>query len=256
MTPRIISVMNLKGGVGKTTTVVSLGHALSLAGHRVALLDMDPQSQVAVSLGLDEETPGMDQVLSGQISLTEALIPARERLHFVSAGPQLIEFEYASSGGVSRAHRLQQACKDSDLSGFDYILIDCPPSAGLLGINALFFSSETLVPVSTDYLSIQGLSRMVQVMRRTEQLVGKKARLWLACTRMQMRRKLSWEVHGRLVKFFPSHVLQTSIRESVALAACVSRGQTVFDYQPRSAGAVDYLSLAEDLQHKRVIYGK
>jgi chromosome partitioning protein len=112
-----------------------------------------------------------------------------------------------------------------------------------------------LVPVSADYLSLQGLSRMIQVMKRAEELAGHRIRLWLVSTRMQMRRKLTQEVRHRVLKYFPERVLTTPIRESVALAESPSFGKTIFDYRRNSPGAEDYLSLAEDVMYGRVAHG-
>jgi chromosome partitioning protein len=250
-----MAVMNQKGGVGKTTTTVNLGHALALAGKKVAMLDLDPQGQVATSLGFENDTQGLDAVLLDGAALDEIKIRARENLDLVGAGLRLNEFEHMTTGGVQRGHRLREAIQQSSFIHYDYVLIDCPPSSGLLGVNAMFAATELLVPVSADYLSLQGLSRMIQVMKRAEELAGHRIRLWLVSTRMQMRRKLTQEVRHRVLKYFPERVLTTPIRESVALAESPSFGKTIFDYRRNSPGAEDYLSLAEDVMYGRVAHG-
>jgi len=255
MKTRVIAIMNQKGGVGKTTTTVNLGHALAKAGKRVALLDMDPQGQVATSFGLSNSDSGLDKVLLEDLPLDEILVQARESLHIARAGTRLADFEHLSQGGLSRGHKLRLAIESSTLIECDFILIDCPPSSGLLGINAMFAADELIIPVSGDYLSLQGLSRMMQILTRAEALLERRIRLWLVSTRMQMRRKLTEEVRKRILKYFPGRVFSTIVRENVALAECPSFGKTVFDYKNNSTGAEDYYSLAQDVLNGRTSDG-
>lgn len=239
--------MNQKGGVGKTTTTVNLGHALALAGKKVTLLDMDPQGQVAISLGLKNDQGGLDRVLLEGDQIDDYLMFARENLDVVCAGNNLADFEHVATGGSSRGHTLRRAIEASKLMEQDFVLIDCPPSSGLLGINAMFASDELVIPVSGDYLSLQGLSRMMQILKRAEAVLGHSIRLWIVSTRMQLRRRLTEEVRVRILKYFPGRVLNTVIRENVSLAECPSFGKSVFDYKGNSTGAEDYQSLAQDL---------
>jgi chromosome partitioning protein len=147
----------------------------------------------------------------------------------VPAGTQLNEFEHVTEGGSARGHKLRQAIESSSLQTQDFILIDCPPSSGLLGINAMFAAGEVLIPVSSDYLSLQGLSRMIPIVKRAESLSGHAIKLWLVSTRMDMRRRLAHEVRNRILKYFPGRVYQTIVRENVALAECPSFGKTIFE---------------------------
>lgn len=255
MAARVIAVMNQKGGVGKTTTAVNLGHALAYSGQKVALLDMDPQGQVAISLGFDNDRPGMTEVLIEGTAIDDVKMNARENLDLVVAGNRLNQFEQLAEGGLERGHRLRAAVEASSLQDYDYVLIDCPPSSGLLGVNAMFAAKELIIPVAADYLSLQGLSRMMQILKRAEELAGHHIRIWLVSTRMQMRRKLTEEVRKRILKYFPGRVFQTPIRENVALAECPSFGKTILDYRIKSAGAEDYLSLAQDVLVGRTANG-
>jgi len=249
--PRIIAIMNQKGGVGKTTTTVNLGHALALEGNKVTLLGMDPQGKVAISLGVGDDSKGLDNILLHDALLDEHTIFARENLNIVPAGALLGDLEHIADGGSSRGHKLRLAIENSSLNRQDFILIDCPPSAGLLGINAMFAAEELIIPISGDYLSLQGLSRMMQILKRAESLSGHSIKLWLATTRMQARRRLIQEVRNKVLKYFPTRVLQTMIREDVALAGCPSFGKTIFDYRESSAGAEDYAALAQDILQRR-----
>lgn len=243
--------MNQKGGVGKTTTTINLGHALAREGKTVTLLDMDPQGQVAMGYGVQDDQSGLDEVLLNDISIDASIIEARENLDLIPAGVRLSDFEHVSAGGLKRGHKLRLAMNESSLTQRDFVLIDCPPSSGLLGINAMFAADELIIPVSGDYLSLQGLSRMMQILKRAESLSGHTIKLWLVMTRMQMRRRLTQEVRGRVLKYFPNRVFNTVIRENVALAECPSFGKTIFDYKKKSAGAEDYQSLAQDILQGR-----
>lgn len=243
---RVIAIMNQKGGVGKTTTTINLGHALALADKKVTLLDMDPQGQLATGYGLDAALPGIDEVLLDQIHLDELTVSVKDNLTVVPAGKRLADFEHIT-GGPERAYVLQKAIAVSSLSERDFVLIDCPPSSGLLGMNAMFAATEVLIPISGDYLSLHGLSRMIQILKRSESLTGNSIKLWLVSTRMQLRRRLTQEVRNKILKYFPGRVFNTVIRENVSLAESPSFGQTIFDYKKTSAGAEDYSALAQDL---------
>ncbi|MDT8371414.1 MAG: ParA family protein [Gammaproteobacteria bacterium] len=249
---RIIAVMNQKGGVGKTTTTINLGHALAITGKKVTLLDMDPQGQIATGYGLENNVSGLDDVLLNDMALDDVKVQVRDNLFVVPAGKQLGEFELVTTGGSARGHKLRQAIEASSLHDQDFILIDCPPSSGLLGINAMFAAGEIVIPVSSDYLSLQGLSRMIPIVKRAESLSGHEIKLWLLSTRMDLRRRLAHEVRNKILNYFPRRVFKTMIRENVALAECPSFGKTIFEYKPTSAGAEDYFSLAHDLLERRM----
>jgi len=249
---RIIAVMNQKGGVGKTTTTINLGHALALAGKKVTLLDMDPQGQIATGYGIDNNVSGLDDVLLKDVAIDDIKQQVRDRLYVVPAGNKLADYEHVSTGGSARGHKLRLAIESSSLKDQDFILIDCPPSSGLLGINAMFAAREVLIPVSSDYLSLQGLSRMMQILKRAESLSGHPIKLWLVSTRMDMRRRLAHEVRNRILKYFPGRVFATVVRENVSLAECPSFGKTIFEYKSTSAGAEDYFALAQDIIERRI----
>jgi chromosome partitioning protein len=247
--------MNQKGGVGKTTTTINLGHALALAGQNVTLLDMDPQGQIATGYGIDASLPGLDEVLLDQIHLDELINQVKDNINVVPAGKRLSDFEHVTTGGSERAYTLQKAIAVSSLVEQDFVLIDCPPSSGLLGMNAMFAATEVLIPISGDYLSLHGLSRMMQILKRSESFTGRTVKLWLVTTRMQLRRRLAQEVRNKVLKYFPGRVLNTVIRENVSLAESPSFGQTIFEYKNTSAGAEDYLALAQDLLQGRTANG-
>jgi chromosome partitioning protein len=249
---RTIAVMNQKGGVGKTTTTFNLGHALALEGLRVLLIDLDPQAHLSTSFGPSyRRAPGMDRVLLDGECIDDYSHPVLDGVWLVAAGEGLTEVEHLTEGGVQRGWLLSRALQV--VSDYDAVLIDCPPSSGLLVTNALFAGDELLIPVAGDYLSLNGLARMMSIIDFAEQRLKRKVRKWLALTRYQGRRRLAREVLERLRTHFPGQLLQTPIREAVALAESPSHAKTIFEYQRSGNGAQDYRAMAADLLLERTL---
>jgi len=247
---RTFAVLNQKGGVGKTTTAINLAHAMALRGHKVTAIDMDPQNHLTAGLG--EEThpqSGIDEVLLGESSFGDMRINARENLELLPAGTRLPEVEQ-SVRGVKGGHLLANEVKKLRQ---DFVFIDCPPSSGILAMNAILAAKEIIVPVSSDYLAMHGMSRLMAILKHVEQRLDHKMKVWVVLTRFHARRRLSNEVRDKLVSYFSGRVLATPIREAVALAESPSYGQTIFEYQKRSNGALDYGELAEDLLNGRTL---
>ncbi len=250
---RIVAVINQKGGVAKTTTTANLAHALVRAGHRVTALDLDPQGHLAAYLGFtDRRLPGVDRLLLEGIPLNEVAFEARPGLRLVPAGPRLDAVEQLAEGRLAKSRLLRRAVADS-FAGQDFVLLDCPPSSGLLVIFSLYATREVLMPVNGDYLSLHGLSHFLATLKRVEGALGTTIRRHIALTRLHPRRRLARDVIGKLMHYFPGQVLATPIREVAALAECPSFGKTIFEYSANSHGAVDYAALAEDLVSGRTL---
>ena len=251
---RVIAVLNQKGGVGKTTTSVHLAHGLARLGDTVLGLDLDPQGHLTTGLGCDPSVTGVDQVLLNEEPLAGHRQSARDNLTLVSAGPGLRAFETLDEGGPDRGWWLNEALYELENSGEaqDWIVMDCPPSSGLLAMNALLAADDLLIPVACDFLSLQGLSMLMQTLQRVEEKMQAASRKWLVLTRFHTRRRLSREVQDTLTAHFPGRLLATPIRENVALAEAPGFGRTVFEYQASSNGAVDYTALVNDLRFGRV----
>ena len=255
---RVIAVMNQKGGVGKTTTTLNLAHALALQGQSVLMLDMDPQGHLGSCFGINtHNSSGMDSVMLDGIPVDEAVTEVRDNLYLVPAGARLGEIEtraQESSGkGKNMGYRLHDALAYMDRSRFDYVLMDCPPASGLLAMNAILACEEFIVPVTGDYLALQGLSRLIKVVGHIEQTLQKNTKKWFVLTRFQKQRKLAQQIREKMVGYFPNQVLETAIRENVALAESPGFAKTIFEYRPKSNGAEDYHQLAVDLLQQRTL---
>ncbi len=249
---RVLSVMNQKGGVGKTTTTLNLAHALAQKGQRVLAIDLDPQAHLTAGFGIDtRSSSGVDEVLMEGAAISEYRVSVRDKLDLLPAGIRLGEMEHRAEGGARRGWLLKEAL--SRVRGKDYVLVDCPPSSGILGMNALLASREVLVPVAGDFFSLQGLARLMNIFEHIEGALNQKTDKWVVLTRFHERRRLAREVRDKILAYFPGRVLRTPIRETVSLAESPGFGQTIFEYQGRSNGAEDYLALAEDIVKGRVL---
>jgi len=248
---RTFAVLNQKGGVGKTTTAINLAHAMALRGHKVTAIDMDPQNHLTAGLG-EETHPqiGIDEVLLGESTLESTVITARDDLRLIPAGTRLAEVEQGAKGvkgGLLLANEVKA------MRNQDFVFIDCPPSSGILSMNAILAAKEIIIPVSSDYLALHGMSRLMGILNHVEKRLNHKMKVWVVLTRFHARRRLANEVRNKLVSYFPGRVLNTAIREAVALAESPSYGQTIFEYQKRGNGSSDYSALADDLLHGRTL---
>ncbi len=253
METRIIAVLNNKGGVGKTTTASNISYYFAIKGKRVLAIDLDPQSHLSVSLGeTDLENAGIDDVFLDGDNIAESIINVRENLDLIPAGYRLSEVERLSSKGSSQAKLLETAVNDIK-SKYDFIILDCPPTSGLLNFNALFCANEVLIPVSSDYLALHGLSQLLKTIKSTERYMKKALTIWVALTRYTVRRRLSNEIKNKLISYFPNQVLATAVRECAPIAESPGSGKTIFEYKAKSNGALDYAGLADDLLNNRTM---
>jgi len=253
MKQRIFAVLNQKGGVGKTTTSYNLAFAFADRGKNVLAVDLDPQSHFAVSLGLkDIGVSGVDDIFLEGAQIQDLIRKQREHLDILPAGYRLTEVEKLSAQGKSQAVIVRDAINSLNQQ-YDYIIIDCPPTSGLLNFNALYASDEVIIPVSSDYLALQGLAQMLRTLRSAKSYMGKPTKTWIALTRFTSRRRLSQEVRDKLLQHFPNQVLATPIRECAPVAESPGFGKSVIEYKPSSNGAQDYLSLADDIIKNRTM---
>ncbi len=254
---RVIAVINQKGGVGKTTSCINLAHALSLQNHSVMTIDLDPQAHLSAGLGANaHHSQGADQVLLHQKEVFPYLESIRPKLQLLPAGKTLSQVELPKNHDISE-ETLAGDCLSNALQRLDhnpeFILMDCPPATGILLKNALYASSELVIPVAADYLALRGLSYLMEQIQQTAKERSITYKYWIVVTRFHSRRRLANDVVCRLKEHFPGKVLATPIREAVALAECPSFGQSIFEYKSRSNGARDYGQLSMDLLQERVM---
>ncbi|MBI4564790.1 MAG: ParA family protein [Planctomycetes bacterium] len=245
---RKIALVNQKGGVGKTTTAVNLSAALATLGRRVLLIDMDPQSNSTIGLGLNphELKRTTYSVLVSGIPAREAIRQIAPNLFMIPSNLDLAGAEMELSTAIGREQVLRDAM--NDISDFDFALLDCPPSLGMLNVNSLVFVDEIFIPMQCEFFALHGLSLLM----RTIDLVRRRLNPGLAVTGVipcmyDVRKGLARETVLEIEKHFGNRVFQTRIRTNVRLAEAPSHGMTIFDYAPDSYGAEDYMALAREV---------
>jgi chromosome partitioning protein len=259
---RIIALMNQKGGVGKTTTTVNLGAALAESGARVCLIDLDPQAHLTINYGIE---PAADHVSMYDVLLDDkSLLQAVQQVgHNVALVPSSIELAAAELELVSvlgREMLLKKRLEAAEGFGeFDFVLLDCPPSLGLLTINALAASEEVIIPMQAHFLALQGVAKLLETVQLVHQRLNPKLSVsGIVLTMFDSQTKLSLEVikelqgfveqaAGKNLPWANARLFKTKIRRNIKLAECPSFGQTILAYEPASHGAADYRALAAEV---------
>lgn len=257
---RAIAVINQKGGVGKTTTAVNLSAALAATGLRVCLIDLDPQAHATLHLGIgmEEGYQSVYDVLTDNVAIKEVLRSAGENLWVVGSHIDLAAAEVELAGVPGRELILRD--KLAEVEGeFDYVLIDCPPSLGVLTLNALSTVDEVLLPLQPHFLALHGLSKLLQTIDLVARRLNPKLRLsGVVYCMYESGTRLAAEVTNDVDEYFrvarqpntpwaDAQPFQTRIRRNIRLAEAPSFGQSIFGYAPDSNGAEDYEQLAHEL---------
>lgn len=255
---RIITVSNQKGGVGKTTTAVNLAAALAGGGLNVMVIDADPQGNASTALGVEHSqgTPSVYELITKKKRFEEVVqkAPEFETLYVI---PSNIDLSSVEIELVPTENREQQL-KDVLLTGLDrletaggkldYVFIDCPPSLGLLTINALVAAREILIPIQTEYYALEGLTQLIRSIEGVKERLNPDLEIsTILLTMFDRRTNLSQEVAAEVREYFPEQTLKTEIPRNVRISEAPSFQQTVMTYDPRSAGAVAYLQAAYEL---------
>jgi len=243
---RIISIVNQKGGCGKTTTAINLAACLAMTGHQVLLLDLDPQGHSTLGLNqrLNEDSSSMYDVLCGTVPLDEILLhDIQPGLSIGPANLLLSAAEQLLAGTENREKHLLKQLSALDRS-YDYILMDCPPSLGLLTINALRASDESIVPVETSFFSLHGLGKLTETIDMIQSTCNHIVDLKILLTMKDFRTRFAREIQKDIEKFFPNRIFSTVIRNNVRLREAASFGQSIAQYDHRSNGFEDYSALA------------
>ena len=242
---RRIAVVNHKGGTGKTTTAVHLAAGLAEGGHRVLLVDADPQGNVATWLGVDPAVCRMADLALGRMTLREARVGVRGGLDVVASDWRLAEAETRLVKSSERDHWLRRRL--GKLSDYDFVIVDCAPSMSILTSSALAFADEVVIPISMEYLALVGVRQIIDNLLRMNARNGREARITAVVpTFYQANLRKNREILRSLREYFHDRLAEP-IRSSVRLSEAPSYGQTIFEYSPRSAGANDYRRLVERL---------
>jgi len=248
---RILAIVNQKGGVGKTTTAINLATGLATAGQRVLLVDLDPQGNASTGIGIapSQRQIGTYALLLDDIDPVRGVRPSFvPNLSIIPAEPDLAGAEIELVATASREYRLRSALRAATLGRFDYILIDCPPSLGLLTLNGLVAADAVLVPLQCEFFALEGLSQLMRTIERVRQ--GLNPRLMLqgiVLTMFDRRNNLSDLVAADARGFFGAQVYDTVIPRNIRISEAPSHGKPVLIYDHRSPGAVAYIKLAQEL---------
>jgi chromosome partitioning protein len=265
---RTISLVNQKGGVGKTTCTVNIGAALSRLGKKVLLVDLDPQSSMTIALGAKGASPTVYDVLRGATTVADALLVHGKYVLLPSEiGLSAAELELAPVAGRECVLRealeaagigpqaptvtpapctLKPASKHNE--SYDYVLIDCPPSLSLLTLNALVATDEVFVALQTEYLALEGMTQLLGTIDLVKKRLNPKLSVaGIIATQFDSRKGLHREVVETIHQAFPELLFKTFIRNNIALAEATSFGLDIFEYRPRCNGAEDFAALAEEI---------
>ena len=245
---RTIVIANQKGGVGKTTTAINLGDALARRGNKVLLIDCDPQANATAGLGISVgDRPSTYDLLLGDASLPDVTMPTGfDRLSIVPATSDLAGAEVELTAVMARESRMTQAL-EGGIEAYDIVIIDCPPSVGLLTINALTAADEVIVPVQCEYLALEGLGQFTSTLELVRRNLNQKLRMRGPLLTMYDRRTtLSQQVADEVRSHFPE-TFQTVIARSVRLGEAPSHGLPIHAYDPRSPASAAYDALAEEV---------
>lgn len=247
---RTVAVVNQKGGVGKSTTAVNLGACLALLGKRVLLVDTDPQGNATTGLGIDKRTVENDTyaILLGEIAARDAIIATDvENLWLIPATPNLAGAEVELVSALARETRLRQALADVT-EQYDYVFVDCPPSLGLLTINALVAADQMIIPIQAEFYALEGLSQLTNIVQRVKAALNPKLEiLGVLVTMYDGRTRLAVEVVDEVSRFFPEHVFKTQIPRNIRLSEAPSFGKPIVLFDVKSRGAQAYLDLAKEV---------
>jgi len=252
---RVVAVANQKGGVGKTTTVINLGAALAAHERPVLLIDLDPQANCTSGLGHSVSGPTSYEVLEGAAALADAVQPTRfPFLDLLPATRDLIGAEVELLRAEDRAERLRQALAGAP-TRHDWVLIDCPPSLGLLTVNALTAADSVLVPIQCEYFALEGVSELMRTLERVRAVWNPGLAIeGVVMTLYDDRLTLANQVVGEVRRYFGANVFDTVVPRNVRVAEAPSFGQTILEYDIRSRGAQAYLALADEMLRRGARY--
>lgn len=243
---KVIAISNRKGGVGKTTCTVNIGAALAIKGKKVLLVDLDPQSSLSKSVGIRDPELSSYELLKQECTAQEAIV-SLPGYDIIAAKNDLAGAEGELLGETGREWILKEAIQPV-ISNYDYVFLDCPPSLGLLTINALTAADDLFVPLVAEPMSLEGLSTLLDTVEKVQKRINKNLRIaGVLMTKFNSRRKISHEIVETIRSHFPAAVFATPIRDNVALAESPGHGLDIFQYDSKSSGAQDFLEIASEI---------
>jgi len=246
---RIITVINQKGGTGKTTVTMNLGVALALMGKKILLIDFDPQANLTYSFGIRNPKNTIVEVLQGKQTIQTILVK-KEGLDIAPSSSLLADLEVSIINKIGREQLLQDRLKG--LKEYDYVFIDSPPSLSILTINALTTAGEVLIPLQMEILSLQGLTQLLKTIDEVKNILNKKLRITgIVVSMYDGRRRLSSEILNEIKNNLKEKVFNSVIRICVKIAESPSFAKSVLSYAPSSEGAIDYKNLAKEFLNER-----
>jgi chromosome partitioning protein len=256
---RILTVANQKGGVGKTTTTVNLAAALSMGGLKVVVIDLDPQGNASTALGVEhQDNAGIYEVLMGESTMSKVIqkVAGFPSLECVSSNTSLAQAEIELVPMVAREMRLKEAIEELVANRaavgetIDYIFIDCPPSLGLLTINAFTAAKEVLIPIQCEYYSLEGLSQLLKTFELVKKRLNPALKLSTLVLTMFNNTNLANDVANEIRKHYPNELIDIPIPRTVRVSEAPGFKQTVMTYDPGSPGAIAYMAVARELAER------
>ncbi|MCG3174673.1 MAG: Sporulation initiation inhibitor protein Soj [Myxococcota bacterium] len=244
-----IAIANQKGGCGKTTSTINLGHCLAEAGKKVLLVDLDPQSHLSLGLQvnpMEQRSTVYNVLVQDDFQTREAIVKVREHLDLIPSTLDLAGAEIELSNKIARENRLKRSLAQVD-GQYDYILLDCPPALGILTINGLCACQQLLIVIETSYFALHGVSKLLQVAKAIQSNFGNTITVRAMATMYDRRNNLDNDVLDEIRKQFGERAMKTVVRRSVKLKEASSAGVPIGEYDRSSTGYVDYSQLTEEL---------